>query len=111
MKDGLIKLKIGGKERSLKFNMRAIETFAEIKNNSQGSISSSVTLIYAGLMGWHYAKQVEPDFSFEDVTDWVEELIFSGQTESIAAADKCFSDSRAFKYFSEQVEAEAAKKK
>ena len=104
MKNGLITLQIGGKQRTLKFNMRAVEAFGEIKNAGTSVVSSSVNLIYAGLVGACYVKQEEPDFTFEDVSEWVEDLIMSGKVDILGAADKCFSDSLAFNFFTEQAE-------
>lgn len=109
MKDGLINIEIGGKHRTLKFNMRAIETFSEIKNGGNGTLSAAASMIYSGLIGYYYAKQVEPDFTFEDVNDWVEELIYDGKEEIISKIDKCFGESRALIYFMKKVD-EAKKK-
>jgi len=114
MNDGFIKVTLGGKERSLKFNMRAMETFTEVKNQGIHIMSASVTLVYSGLIGWYYTKQIEVDFTFADVVDWVEELIFSNQQSVLSDIDKCFQGSKSYQYFKDRtkkLEAEAAKKK
>lgn len=109
MKDGLINVEIGGKQRTLKFNMRAIETFSEIKNGGNGTLSAAASMIYSGLTGYCYAKQIEPDFTFEDVNDWVEELMYEGKEDVISKIDKCLAESKALIYFMKK--AEGAKKK
>lgn len=111
MADGFIKITIGGKERSLKFNMRAMEAFTEVKNQGTRIVSASVTLVYSGLIGWYYSQQLEPDFTFSDVIDWVEELIYNKQESVLTEIDKCFMDSRTYGYFLDKKEKTKAKKK
>lgn len=101
MNDGFIKVTLGGKERPLKFNMRAMEAFAEVKSQGTREISASVTLVYSGLIGWYYANQIEVDFTFSDVIDWVEELIFSNQQNIVGEISKCFQESKAGRYLFE----------
>lgn len=102
MKDGLITLQLGGKERTLKFNMRALETLSEVKLAGDLGLSSVAVVVYAGLIGWHYVKQVKPDFTFEDVSEWVEEITLSGDTQILSDINDCFSNSRAFKFIEEE---------
>ena len=101
MKDGLITLQLGGKERTLKFNMRALETLSEVKLAGDFGLSSIAVVVYAGLIGWHYVKQIKPDFTFEDVSEWVEELTLSGDTQVLSDINDCLGDSRAFKFIEE----------
>lgn len=98
MEKGRITLDLGGKKRTLKFNMRAVEAFGEIKAAGGAGITASTGMIYAGLIGHCYEQQVEPDFSFSDVSGWIEDMYFSGNTEALEKADKCFSESRAFEF-------------
>jgi hypothetical protein len=109
MKDGLITLNLGGKERTLKFNMRALEVLSEAKCAGDFGISSVSIVVYAGLIGWHYAKQMDPDFTFEEVSDWVEELTMSEDAKVLSGVNECFENSRAFKYVSENAKKKVAR--
>lgn len=68
-----IKIEIGGKERGLKFNQLAIEL---ISTHNDGKTNSGFmyAMFYGGLMGNSYVKREEPDYTFEDVCDWVDSL-------------------------------------
>lgn len=57
----------GGQVRGVKFNMASEEAY-QIKGNSNYGI------IWAGLIGNCVAKDIEPDFDFENVTDWTDKL-------------------------------------
>jgi hypothetical protein len=108
MKDGLITLQLGGKERTLKFNMRALETLSEVKLAGDIGLSSAAVIVYAGLIGWHYAKQTQPDFTFEDVSEWVEDIMLSEDRGVIADVNECFESSRAFKFIQENAKKKVA---
>lgn len=101
MKDGIITIQLGGKERTLKFNMRALETLSEIKLAGDIGLSSAAVIVHAGLIGWHYAKQTQPDFTFEDVSEWVEDIMLSEDRGIISDVNECFEGSRAFKFIQE----------
>jgi hypothetical protein len=78
--NGYTEITINGRKAGLKFNMYAIEQFETIKGRN-GNIKNFTTIIYAGILGNAYVKQVEPQFTFEEVSDWVEELVLNGDTE------------------------------
>ena len=69
-----IKANIGGKDRGLKFNQMSLEIFSANIDMSAPKASSIYATFYAGLVGNCYAKRDEPDFTFEDVVNWVDEL-------------------------------------
>lgn len=68
-----IQIDIGGKLRGLKFNQLAIEIIS--KHNTTDTTSAFMyAMIYGGLIGNSYVKQEEPDYTFEQVCDWIDEL-------------------------------------
>ena len=74
-----IQIEIGGKLRGLKFNQLSLEVYT--KHVGTGMSSAIYATFYAGLVGNCYVKQEEPDFTFEDVTDWVDHLYEKDKTE------------------------------
>jgi hypothetical protein len=57
--------------------MYAIEQFEQVKGRA-GNIKNFTTIIWAGLLGNAYVKQIEPELTFEDISDWVDEQILMG---------------------------------
>jgi hypothetical protein len=80
--NGYTEISILGRVAGLKFNMYAVERFEEIKGTS-GTVRNFTAVIWAGLLGNCFAKQIEPEFTFEQVCDFVEELILSGDPGEI----------------------------
>jgi hypothetical protein len=68
-----IQIEIGGKLRGLKFNQLAIEIISQY-NDSQTQSGFLYSMVYGGLRGNSYVKREEPDYSFEDVCDWIDNM-------------------------------------
>jgi len=68
-----IKIELGGKERGLKFNQLAKEIL-QLKGNQLYHTKNVYALFFAGLMGCSEVKEEEPDYTYEDVCGWVDEL-------------------------------------
>ena len=68
-----IKIELGGKERGLKFNQLALEIIRS-KSNPLSDIQNVYALFYGGLRGNSFVKEEEPDYTFEQVCDWVDEI-------------------------------------
>lgn len=68
-----IQINIGGKERGLKFNQLAIELMSQY-NDSNTTTGFIYAMIYSGLRGASYVKREEPDYTFENVCDWIDNL-------------------------------------
>jgi len=68
-----IKIELGGKERGLKFNQLALEII-RTKSNPDSDIQNVYALFYGGLRGNSFVKEEHPDYTFEDVCDWVDEI-------------------------------------
>ena len=97
IKNGYCEITVGGKKVGLKFNMYAIELFSEIKGRST-TIKNLTTIVYAGMLGNCYAKQTEPELSFEDISDWVDEqMINQDETGELATVSECFQASNVLK--------------
>lgn len=112
-----IQVNIGGKDRGLKFNQVALEVYSKhIDLQNAVNTSTIYATFYAGLVGNCYVKNEEVDFTFEDVTDWVDELYSKGKKE-IEAVCKLWAETTVYrewlKEFKERVRAilEPAEKK
>lgn len=82
-----IQVNIGGKDRGLKFNQMSMEVFTKNLDESAPKASSIYATFYAGLLGNCYVKKEEPDFTFEDVTNWVDELYETDKETIIKVCD------------------------
>lgn len=85
MSKGYIRVEIGGKERGLKFSQYAKEIIDE--KTHKGTLSSNAknyyAIFYGGLIGNCSAKEEEPDFTYEDVEEWVDELLIKPEEFNI----------------------------
>jgi len=77
--NGYTQLNIGGSVRGFKWGKWALEFYMRsLKLKENESIENVMgtenfdKIVYAGLRMNCYIKQVEPDFTFEDVVNWVE---------------------------------------
>lgn len=121
-----IQIELGGKLRGLKFNMFALEEYTKrigmalnyaIKTNKDVNLSQATLVyacVYSGLIGNYYAKEIDQNFTFEDVTDWVD----AASNADLEAACNCLSETerykeklQAIKGVVEAIEGEADKKK
>ena len=89
-----LQITIGGKERGLKFNQLAIETIAKL-NDTETVSGLLYAMVYAGLKANLYVKREEPDFTFEQVCDWVDEL--ENKEEFSDKISKCVMESQSWK--------------
>lgn len=88
-----IEIEIGGKVRGLKFTkyaMLLINQKADIKN---WAATANYAMVYAGLAANNYHKEVENDFTFEDVCDWVDDL----DSATIVKVDTALQNANAYK--------------
>jgi len=69
-----IQVELGGKQRGLKYNQMAVITMTKYMDYDNLAATYGYALVYAGLVANCYVKREEPDFDFEKVCDWVEEL-------------------------------------
>lgn len=109
-----IQVNIGGKDRGLKFNQMALEVFTKNLDGNAVKSSTIYATFYAGLVGNCYAKREEPDFTFEDVVDWVDEL-YETDKEAIVKVCNAWEETNVFrewlKEFQEKVSTILGEKK
>jgi hypothetical protein len=77
--NGYIVAEIGGKKRGIKFGMYAVTMISRrigkfLQEGAEVTSQVAVEILYAGLVNNCVVKEVEQDFTYENVTDWVEEL-------------------------------------
>lgn len=102
------KVNLGGKDRGIKFNNLALLIMSEKTDKDFPDQTAAYAMVYGGLRGNSYAKQEEPDYTFEDVIDWVDKMT-TDEANVIAAA---FQQSEAYKKTEAYIQtAEASKKK
>jgi hypothetical protein len=102
-----IQIEIGGKPRGWKFNKMA-QLLLEEKIIPGNVISGSYGLIYGGLRANCYVKNVEPDFTFEDVCDWTDLL----DDDTLLKVKAAYEEAEVYKKGKAYLaELEAAKKK
>lgn len=117
--NGYIAITIGGKERGLKFGMYAAELIGRKSvANIEGELVTSqfaADLIHAGLLNNCVVKELPVDFTYEEVTDWLEEMWFDEKGQKvIAQVIAAFTDSRPIqkaKELQQQISVESKKKK
>jgi len=78
----------GSNLRGLKFNQLAHVEYLTISAGSKNNVLYSYALVYAGLYANCIAKREEPDFTFENVCDWVDKITDEKVFENILAVYK-----------------------
>ncbi len=95
-----IQLELGGKARGLKFNQMAVITMTNYLDFDNLAATYGYALVYAGLVANCYVKREEPDFTFEQVCDWVETLT----PEQLTQVRTVFESTQTFKTLQENAE-------
>ncbi len=98
MKNGYIAVSILGRVRGLKFGMIAVQQINQDAQKLGLKLGASVDLamvpviVYWGLFNNCYVKREDPDFTFEDVADFVDDNI----SNPVMFQDivKCFYESK-----------------
>lgn len=90
-----IQIEIGGKLRGLKFNQLALEVVST--HSGETTTGFMYALIYGGLKGNSYVKREEPDYSFEDVCDWVDAMHRETKTKTIEEVTKVMTETQIYK--------------
>lgn len=91
-----IEVTLGGKVRGLKFNTFALEAYADKVNFQAVGATAIYGAFYAGLCGNCYVKDVDPDFTFEQVCDWVDE-VYATDKKTIEKVCNLFADTQVYK--------------
>lgn len=101
------KINIGGKDRGLKFNQGAIIIMSQSVNPNHYTATINYATVYGGLMGNCIVKQEEPDFTYEEVTEWVDAM----SKEDLAIVDAALNQAEAYKKLIASIPDETSKKK
>lgn len=92
-----LQIEIGGKLRGLKFNQGAVDIYLTKLNYTEVGASTIYAAFYAGLMGNVIAKGEQSDFTYEEVTEWVDDIYENGKEEIIKQVDSVFTETNAYK--------------
>jgi len=98
MTNGYIQIDILGKMRGLKFGMIAVQQITQEAQKLGKVLGSSVdyamvsVIVYWGLYNNCHVKREDPDFTFEDVSDYVDDHIT--ETEKFQSVVQCFYESK-----------------
>lgn len=88
-----IQVEIGGKLRGLKFNQGAIMWMQDKVDPTNFEATTGYAIVWGGLRANCYVKGEEPDFTFEQVCDWVDAL----PLETNKLITECFQESEAWR--------------
>ena len=69
-----VRINLGGKERGLKFNQGADIEFRNKVGTNDNYVFYCYAMIWAGLVSNCFVKGENPDFTFEEVCDWCDEM-------------------------------------
>jgi len=114
MSQGYIQADVLGRKRGLKFGMPACRHIMLEAHNLNAKIGETVdvvlipVVIYWGLWNNCYVKREEPDFTFEEVCDWVDDNLQN--TEVFTDIFKCFYESKVVNMAFENLAKEDEKK-
>ena len=98
MTNGYIQIDILGKMRGLKFGMIAVEQITRDAQRLGKYLGPSVdfamvaVIVYWGMYNNCHVKREDPDFTFEDVSDYVDEHIT--ETQKFQDVVQCFYQSK-----------------
>ena len=98
MTNGYIQIDILGKMRGLKFGMIAVQQITQEAQKLGKYLGPSVdfamvaVIVYWGMYNNCHVKRVDPDFTFEDVSDYVDENIT--ETQKFQDVVQCFYQSK-----------------
>ena len=91
-----VQIKLGEQERGLKFNQLAIELIAQY-NDGATSSGFLYAMIYGGLRGNSYVKREEPNYTFEQVCDWVDAIEKSEKESVILKVTNALTETQVWK--------------
>ena len=101
MLNNKISILLGGEIRPLTFNQYALRLYWQQIEKAQLNslqIYAMYALVWAGLNGAAFAKQLEFNISFEQVCDWVDELSLSDEgQQALYSVDLLFSENDLYK--------------
>lgn len=103
-----LKIEIGGKERTLKFNMLFLEEFEKKRKENQGEVSNTACMIYAAIKANSELSDTPMDCTFEDVYDWSEEMLLNNDVSIIEKILEAYQQSTVYKFTQEALKKKEA---
>lgn len=91
-----IKINLGGVERGLKFNIYGIEKMTE-KMRGKSVMAFAYAMIWGGLQGNSYAKEEEPEYTFDQVIDWTDDLPGDEKNKTIEDVTRVLMSTQGYK--------------
>lgn len=95
-------IELGGRQRTLKFNMLFLEEFEKKRKENQGEVSNTACMIYAAIKANSELTDTPMDCSFEDCFDWSEEMLLNNDVATVQKILEAYQQSTVYK-FTEQV--------
>lgn len=86
-----------GKDRGWKVNQKTIEIWSNKVDDKAFASTSNYGAMYGGLVANCYVKEEEPDFTFEQVCEYVDEL--NETTEGLAILEQIKEKFEASQYY------------
>lgn len=96
-------IELGGKERTLKFNMLFLEEFEKKRKESQSEVSNTACMIYAAIKANSELTDTPMDCNFEDCYDWSEEMLLNNDVYKVEKILQAYQDSTVYKATQEAI--------
>jgi hypothetical protein len=90
-------IELGGKERTLKFNMLFLEEYAKKLKENANNVSNTALMIYAAIKANSEVTETPMDCSFEDCFDWAEEMLLNDDVTKINIILEAYQQSNVYK--------------
>ena len=103
-----IKIELGGKERTLKFNMLFLEEFEKKRKENQGEVSNTACMIYAAIKANCELTDVQIDCTYEDCYDWSEEMLLNNDISKVEKILEAYQQSTVYKFTQEALKKKEA---
>jgi len=103
-----IKIELGGKERTLKFNMLFLEEFEKKRKENKGEVSNTACMIYAAIKANCELTDVQIDCTFEDCYDWSEEMLLNNDISKVEKILEAYQQSTVYKFTQEALKKKEA---
>ena len=90
-------IELGGKERTLKFNMLFLEEFEKKRKENQNELSNTACMIYAAIKANSELTDTPMDCTFEDCYDWSEEMLLNNDVSKVEKILTAYQQSTVYK--------------
>ena len=90
-------IELGGKERTLKFNMLFLEEFEKKRKEKQNEVSNTACMIYAAIKANSELTDIPMDCTFEDCYDWSEEMLLNNDVSKVEKILEAYQQSTVYK--------------